>query len=273
LRHKSINNIIINTIDPLNFTTYGDLKNNFNKVYFNVPIYIFIHFCPKSNDNITHLNIINEQISALINTGLYDKCDKIYYGCNCDNCDIFLEKYLETLSYLYRYKFIKMNNAICPKIKSYENNTINSMLDIAKKSDKHFFGLYIHTKGTTAISITQHTWRQIMMYWLVDKYKICIDILSRGFNTIGIFYSPYPKKHYSGNFFWFDSEYLKKLNFITNTTDRMEAEFFIMKGYEKDKHITLLKERYISEINVGLYYFHAEIKDSSRDDDIDLAII
>jgi hypothetical protein len=254
LKNKTSNFYLTNIISNIKYISYDNFQKIYKiKVKKEIPIFIFFHFCPKSENNSNHYNIINEQINTLIISGLYKKCKSIFYGCNCTNCDDFLNNYLKKYK-----KFKKLDNAICPNTKTYENMTINSILEFTKKYNGKFYGLYLHTKGTSSISESQNNWRKFMMYWLVIKYKLCIDILNRDFYTCGVNYLSLPEKHYSGNFFWFDSNYLKNLKYIKNIKNRMEAEFWLFKYYIKNKHISIFKERYMSYnniINYGLYNF------------------
>ena len=274
LRTKQTNYMIANIIDPMAFIKYSNFIKKYLIVSKDVPIYGFFHFCPKSPDNKLHNNIINEQISTLINSGLYNKSKKIYYGCNCHNCD-------HNLEYLNNYtKFEKLSSAICPNKPTFENDTINSMIKFAKNSNELFYGYYIHTKGTTAKSYSQHAWRRFMMYWMMARNDLCIDILNRGFNTVGVNYT---HEHYSGNFWWFSSNYLKKLDYIQNINDRMMAEKILFSKYEKNKHICLTKNRYYSfdlpflskyfDTRLGLYYFPINVNDTNDLEDVDIGII
>jgi hypothetical protein len=146
------------------------------------------------------------------------------------------------------------------------------MLKFSKENPK-FYGLYLHSKGTSSVSKAQHDWRKFMMYFLVRNYKICIDILNRNFYTCGLNYIGILWKHYSGNFFWFDSTYLKNLDYIENTKDRMSAEKWLLSKYIKNKHICLYNERYINlndEIKTGLYHFSI---DYDKEKELELAIV
>ena len=107
-----------------------------------------------------------------------------------------------------------------------------------------------------------------MMYWLVTRYQICVNILDKGFNTVGLNYysyltgkllevlnirlGPYNINFYSGNFFWFCSDYLKKLDEIIYLENRYSAETFILSKYEKNKHINLLDQRYFSPYTIDM---------------------
>ena len=80
-------------------------------------------------------------------------------------------------------------------------------------------------------------------------------------------------QHYSGNFFWFNSNYLKKLDKINNIYDRLSAEMILFTKYEKNKHISISNKNYFSDniIKTGLYYFTNNYK--TNIEDLDIAII
>ena len=104
-----------------------------------------------------------------------------------------------------------------------------------------------------------------MSYFLIKNYKLCIDILNRGFYTCGVNYLSNPK-HYSGNFFWFNSNYIRNLDYIIDIEDRMNAEYWLLSKYVKNRYISTDKIIY-----GGLYYFSIDYnKDVSN---IDIAII
>lgn len=267
-RNLETNKILTNILVPLNHLKYDKFINNHPIIYNKVPIYIFFHICPYSKDNSTYLNILNEQMNTIILSGLYEKCDKIYYGCSCIKCDIILDNYFNKFN-----KVHKLEDSICPNINSYENKTINGMINTAKNSKIKFYGLYIHTKGTSMFSKSQNSWRKFLMYWLVEKYDVCIDILNRDFYTIGV---NFIQDHYSGNFFWFSSEYLKNSSIIEDIYNRYNAEFFLFKNSVKNKHICLSStNRFISEKDIvtGLYYSNIDDYRVDNNNDIILSII
>lgn len=222
--------IVSSILNPIKYIKYDDFKNDNTLVNSDVPIYVFYHICTKNMD------IVEEQVGQLLSSGLYAKATKLYYGCNCSGCDTILKNYMKSYS-----KFQPMNDAILPDKKSYENETLNSMIEIAKSTPFKFYGLYIHTKGTSNWGNNQQNWRRDMMHWLVNKYQVCTDVLNRGFNTVGIFYVfHYYKRHYAGNFFWATSDYIAKLSPITEVENRYNAEFLLFSKYEKEKHVSLL---------------------------------
>lgn len=273
---KETNYIVANVISPIKFIKYSHFIKEYPLIYKGAPIYGFFHFCPKSLDNKIHNDIINEQINTLIKSGLYSKSKKIYYGCNCHNCDVYLNNYLNKYT-----KFERLDDAICPNARTFENNTINGMIKFAKNSKELFYGYYIHTKGTTSKSDSQRNWRLFMMYWIVTRNDLCIDILNRGFNTVGVNYISLLKflRHYSGNFWWFSSNYLKNIDYIQDINDRLMAEKILFNKYEKNKHICLTKDRFHSfrlplfNVPLGLYYFSKDVNHINDQEDIDIGLI
>jgi len=270
LFHPKTNSILTDLISPVEYIKLNQFKEKYKPVKQNAPIFIFYHICPKSKDKQQHFDIIDEQINDIIQSGLYEKCETIFYGCSCTNCDTILNKHLSKFS-----KFKKLQGAIVPNKKSYENTTINSMLEFTKNYRGEFYGLYIHTKGITGVSEAQNDWRRTMMFFLVKNHELCIDILDRGFYTCGFNYLDIlGYKHYGGNFFWFDSNYAKDLNYIENVeNDRYTAEMFLLKKYTNGKHVSLYKERYMSfpYINAGLYSFDTNYDKNINN--IDIAIV
>ena len=84
------------------------------------------------------------------------------------------------------------------------------------------------------------------LYFLVEQSNICISILDNNYETIGCNYSKdidrtvdgwnrddphrYPS-HYSGNFWWANSNYLRTLPLLSvENPERMAPEFWLFKN-------------------------------------------
>ena len=239
------------------------------------PIYIFYHICTINNDNNDNLwmNIVDEQMECLISSGLYDKCTNIFYGCNAKDCDIKLNNYFK------KYDKVKaIDTAITPNDIVFENLTVNAMLEFCKSLNNGAYYVYIHTKGITNKSLSQIAWRKYMMYWIIIQHELCIDLLNRGFYTVGTLYSNIIFNHYyAGNFFWVSSYYLRSLTPITNLSNRYNAENFILNKYIPGKHINLTNDAYISynifNYKIGLYKYNIDIKPSINNNDVIITIV
>lgn len=216
------------------------------KITNTTPIYIFMHLCNYGNN---WKSIISNQIMQIIKSGLYAQCEKIFYGCSCNNCEEELENLLRN------YK--KINKLPSQPTYVHENITINKVIEFSKQQHKNVHILYLHSKGVLGTSNHQNYWRDYMMNYNVNMWKVCVNLLNNNYNTVGVnlLYNP----HYSGNFWWGRSDYIKKLDYIdkNNIRNRLMAEFKILSKIEENKHINLSNEFWISfkyrDIYFGLY--------------------
>lgn len=280
LHFKTTNKLIAEYVfNDAYYTTLGNVRS-MSPVITNrhKKIYVFYHVCTQGK---YAKQIMESQMNHLITSGLYDKMTTLYYGCNCSNCDI------ESRAFFDKYdKCIPLPHGLHPNIKSYENLTLNGMLDFAKRQTENesetTVCLYIHTKGTSSRSHVQHVWREFMMYWLVTYHHVCLELLDRGFLTVGTLYVYHKYMYgriYSGNFFWAHASYLKTLPYIRTYTNRFLAETLLLKKYIHGRHAVISKEfaasGYIPFLNLTFGYYKDAIypKTYSTEDDIEIGII
>jgi hypothetical protein len=70
-----------------------------------------------------------------------------------------------------------------------------------------------------------------MLYFLVDKYKDCINKMDETYDTVGCNYKENPYHHYSGNFWWANSNYIKTLNYLNEEIpDSHAPEFWVLQN-------------------------------------------
>lgn len=97
--------------------------------------------------------------------------------------------------------------------------------------------LYMHTKGASKSNKCIDDWRKYMLYFNVYKYKDAVEKLKE-YDTYGVDLRNNPTLHYSGNFWWGRSEYIRTLpefsEMKTIISERHKAEFWIC--YNKGKH-------------------------------------
>lgn len=174
--------------------------------------------------------IVLSQLSLLKKSGLYDECETIRISALGEPI-----KELESIL----SSFLKCN------IDFYDTNPLLfefPALDLMHDDSnelKSFYGLYIHTKG---VSFPNHSggkyWRDYMNHYNITLYKEAIKQLNKGNDMCGVkLLQPKDnvanKLHYSGNFFWFKSSYIKTLKKETNREDRFNAEFWACSGSPK----------------------------------------
>ena len=180
------------------YKKHFNIYENFEKI----PIIIYYHIAEIGNWE----NIVNEQLALIKKSGLYKKCDEIRIGFLGNKKNIF--KFIND-----KIKLVYHSN----NIKEYEHPTINSLLKFSKKSKKKCYILYIHNKGSSNKICNningQNYWRQLMNYWMIEQHNKCIHYLNGKFLTCGI-NKDINNTHYSGNFWWANSKYIKNLYYI-----------------------------------------------------------
>jgi len=182
----------------------------------------FIHSCTfKPGDTA----MLDDCIVRLIQSGLYTKLDAIYIinlGCKI------------TCTLPHKFKLIHYSD----NTHLYEIPTINLIRTFSCIHQDAKI-LYLHTKGA---SQNPHgsgfsnilDWKNMMLYWLVDQYQLCLDYLDV-FDTVGCNFLQKSdcKPHYSGNFWWTTARYAKCLDPITSG-DRHDPEWWLLSGTAKN---------------------------------------
>lgn len=193
-------------------------------------IYGFYHICLTNNWQ----DVVKDQIDKLVTSKLFTLTDKLYVvvagsgeiSLDCLNkCDDFLV--------VKRYE-----DVLC-----YEFPVLGMMWEEANRRD--FYCWYIHTKGvgidrnnigfyhgSTDYDYLQECvqdWRHYMEFFTIDKFDFCIRALSKGCDACGVNLREEPNPHFSGNFWWSKSSYIRKLPSIQqiDTEDRWQAEFWV----------------------------------------------
>ena len=151
-------------------------------------------------------SIIESQINTIVESGIIEHSELFFY-CNYDiaNYDWLRER-------LKDYKNISfIDQHIQPQ--DWEIPTLKSLKDYCDNVSEETYVLYIHHKGVTHIgNEAVNDWRDLMMYLNVTKWRECVEQLDNGHDTAGVLWrGNYHHLHYSGNFWWARSSYIKKL--------------------------------------------------------------
>jgi hypothetical protein len=106
-----------------------------------------------------------------------------------------------------KIEIIGINN----DIGSYEQSTLNLLYEHALNED--FKVLYIHTKGVkhNNTNIYINDWVKYLCYFNIYKHEICMDALEN-YDVVGVNLQEQPELHFSGNFWWTTSNYIRKIN-------------------------------------------------------------
>jgi len=185
-------------------------------------------------------NIVDSILDTVFKSGLIDLADELILSVVGEG----------------EVKF-PINNKIrierIPDIPSGEFYTLEKIKEFSDSCDYDYKVLYIHTKGvTTPDNDCIIDWRDYMVHFNIDKCELAIKELD-DYDTYGVDLVNEPVTHYSGNFWWAKSSYIKKLPPISEITGdkatfiltpRHNAEFWI--GMSEGRH----KSAHNSNINV-----------------------
>jgi hypothetical protein len=202
-------------------------------------IAIFYHLFQKNNWR----NIFDEQMNKVCSSGLYAACDFIHLGIN-GNDDL-----------PYNLPKFKINRNT---ILINESETLRSLWDFCDKNEDYYV-LYFYAKGVTHYGTHReyntNSWRLYLDYFNLHRWKDCVEKLKE-YDTVGTEFikeSNYwdsEKKwraennwHFSGNFWWANSNYVKKLN-----PDYLFSD--------EDKNLYYRSEFWIGTLKPNYYSFH-----------------
>ena len=171
--------------------------------------------------------ILFEQIEKTVQSGLMRHLNKIKVTAIIQNTET-----VESLAeYLSDYKVeidiepvsnpydsdIEMISQINTDKTITENYTMRKIYRDCMESSEPFNVCYIHSKGITAHlkeELTRQSmyalWRQFLDWGVIENWKACVDAL-KSHDIAGVNFYEYPSKHFSGNFWWAKSDYIKRL--------------------------------------------------------------
>ena len=156
--------------------------------------------------------IVEEQLSTIINSGLLNKINNIYVtfiGNNQNDID-----WLTSID----------SKIILDKFDSnphhYEKLCLHSLLEWSKYNSSNV--LYIHSKGVSRPNNENvQNWRRLMEYFLIEQHETCIQKLNEGHDAVGCLltnggksvkiHQENHKYHFSGNFWWSKTDYIRSL--------------------------------------------------------------
>ena len=182
--------------------------------------------------------IFDEQIKLLIDSGILLEIDKLFLTVNYtfDFDLIYIKDKISGLNLEVVYS--SKNN-------QYEFPALDFIKNLIKKEDCYLF--YFHTKGSSISEknkLFYHNstdlehlkncvkdWRNYMEYFIIQNFKGCLKVLEE-YDACGVNLVSSPSNHFSGNFWWARSSYLKKLPEISllDKNHRWDAEFWIGLG-------------------------------------------
>lgn len=245
------------------------LENNNNTNNESTPLYAFSHNYLINNWE----DILDNQLKLLKESELYDELTSFYMGVYGDDesFNTFknkIEKY-DTLFKIYI-------NRIYDNL--YEYPTIQQLHNFSKMQDGYV--LYFHLKGVWSSNKSNinkdaiNSWRDCLEYFNIEKWKNCVQKLDQGYDVVGALYN-YNKLEplFSGNFWWANTNYLKKLpELIFNPDnnpdkDRIDDDGITWVRVECEKWINKIQNKYYNFYipkDYGFYYIPINPKDYKK---------
>jgi hypothetical protein len=192
-----------------------------------------------------------QQIHRLYTSGLIKQTDHIHFGVNGTQ-ELFNVPDRAQVVYNQNHK--------------EETETLMSLRDFCKKHQDHKV-LYLHTKGVTKESINAESWRLMMEYFVIDRWKECVEYLNE-YDAVGSnlkilgpttwsdgrqSWEKAGTQHFVGNFWWANASYVNTLDDKFLKSDfRLDREFWIGTGDGK------MKSLYQPEDYEPYTYFYTE---------------
>ncbi len=172
------------------------------------------------------VNILYEQMTALVESGLADAADEIHAGINGNDGDAFL---------VSSFAPVKTQLHVHGQDDRWEQPTLRA-LQLWMKPGWAVF--YHHSKGVTQPDDPfHHLHRRTMEQHLVWNWRTCVRDLERGYDLAGInlvdeiLRPVLPGRFFAGNFWWARSDWLLRLAKIDpNDRDRLSAERWVCNG-------------------------------------------
>jgi hypothetical protein len=174
-------------------------------------IAIFYHIC---QINLSAF-IYQQQLHRLYVSGLIESSDYIHFGVNGDQ-DLFNVPDKTVIKYNQNW--------------SNESDTLISLKEFCDRHSEYKV-LYFHTKGISRPTLSINSWRLLLEYFTIDKWKDCVDALS-SYNTAGCsLSSTNPPHSFIGNFWWANSSYIQTIDTdLLYSDERNDREHWISTG-------------------------------------------
>jgi hypothetical protein len=159
--------------------------------------------------------IYQQQIHRLYASGLIQAADYMHIGVNGDQ---------EMFNVPEKAKVVYNTNW------KEETETLISLKEFCDENPDYKV-LYFHTKGITRETLGVNAWRLMMEYFVIDKWKDCIDTLSSYDAVSCSLSSADPPHSFVGNFWWANASYIQTLDYhFLNTENRTDREHWIGTG-------------------------------------------
>lgn len=203
-------------------------------------IQIFFHIATINNFQ----KIFDELYHQIELSGLIQKIDKLNI-CTTGFNELIFKNHPK----IYHKHFTDLNKFEFP-----------TLLEIEKeiwRFEKNIKILYIHNFGSTNDTINKQNWRKYLSYFNILQNSVCIEALDN-YDTCGVDYRLDPSPHYSGNFWWGNSSYIKTLPKIQDISNQ-NSKFILTLRHNAELYIGMnekINPRILHQSNISQYHKH-----------------
>lgn len=189
------------------------------------PIYIFWHIFIDEPGFLRGKNIIQRQFNKIQASGLLDRCDALYIG------------YVSSLDFPFEHIINHPKVKILIKRDSgYEGVTTTVLKEFCDKKSSENLIMYIHNRGMShSEDSPSEDWTVMMEYFVIENWKTSINLLKNKYTSGCEMWSHEDRVnphdfifHYSGNFWWARSSYIKLLQYPNFYNRYVESEDWIL---------------------------------------------
>lgn len=187
------------------------------------PIFVYFHVSALGN----WMDVVRAQLTRFSKDSFYDLISQIRIGFLGDT--LAISKLRELIK-----PFTKaVIHVTGENIKMAERLTLTALREDSQSSE--FFALYLHSKGVTRFNDKIYPnivdWVEAMCFFLVSQHQSCLRYLNSdaGVSALGLNCYTEPFPHFSGNFWWAKSSYVRTLS-TEFPPEYVAPEFWILSG-------------------------------------------
>lgn len=199
--------------------------------------------------------IYQSQVHRLHTSGLLKEASHVHFGVNGEQ------------------NLFNVPSKAIVKTNTDWSSEIGTLVSLKNFCEEHldYKILYFHTKGSSKGNVNGQSWRLMMEYFVIDKWKKCIDyldeydcvgpemnILGPTLWSDGSLTENDPTPFFTGNFWWANASYINTIKgrYIDSNL-RLDKEWWIGDGEYGCKSKNLFKSG-CGETCPYDYYFHEE---------------
>lgn len=160
--------------------------------------------------------VCDQQWDLIKSSGLYDASSDVYLCGNGRKWPFndWMTKHTED-----KLAFAHVN----PNSSFYEYPSLNFMHSQAYEAEENYNILYIHLKGVTRPDDPNiRDWRDFLNWSVIERWSDCVKALE-DHDVAGPNWETAPWPHFSGNFWWARSDYIKRLPVLQHPVDAMNS--------------------------------------------------